>query len=210
MFVAFRLRGVIQVTTSWCRFSTKLINPVPMDWRFTRSFLGKRERRTSASQGVIPHFRNPAIKLFAEFRVILVHNWASIRGNSDFGRVVHFCPIVVHFHSPSRDRQQRFIGAKKATSRGWVKWVVLGGRNTNLMLCSLHLSRTLRSKWLDRLSQIRTFGPNLFLALGKKIRKNQFWNVRLSNQPLLLQSYLVPGGPRSVQVSHTRPALYLT
>jgi hypothetical protein len=86
--------------------------------------------------------------------------------------VAHRWPCGVAFHVVSILRHNRFIGAKKAMSNGWVRCVEFGGKKTNLILCFLHFWMTFGLTWLARLSQMTTFFPGRHRAWGSKSQKN--------------------------------------
>ena len=162
-------------------------------------------------KGWMPHFMNPLLMLAEQPSLPQSSTWSlpSSLGNS--------CLLTVRVRFPTCTFQSYsiflhffFIGAKKATSRGWRRWVELGGRQINLMSCWAASCNTVCEKWLDKLSPRRTFGPFRCRMCGRNMNSNQSVKQVMSNHPLLLRLYLVPLVPPSIHVDHKFSALYTT
>jgi len=87
-------------------------------------------------------------------------------------------------------------------------WVLLGGRNINLMLLSLQSWIILTDMWLAKLSPITVLGPSKRRQWSIIIDMNQSSNRNWSNQPEGDRLYLHPSGPPAIQEFHNCKDLY--
>lgn len=68
-----------------------------------------------------------------------------------------------------------FRGLKKLMSIGWVRLLVLAGRNTKCTSTFSYSRTAAHDRWDDRLSPINIFFPWSFLKYGKTICTSQLW-----------------------------------
>lgn len=120
--------------------------------------------------------------LFSEFCFSSSMSRFNNLGKHPFGTVERVRPSVF-FHFSNNCLQACFIGRKNATSRGCVKWVEFGGRNTKSILCSLHIIIRYAERCDDKLSPIRHFRPGSLSKYGITIFNTQSSKILPSNHP---------------------------